>query len=56
MMKEIEENACGHSGCGCEREPGSEFCSPQCEKAGDETDCSCGHPGCGAEAYTMKRR
>jgi hypothetical protein len=46
----IQETKCAHLGCGCVPEPGSSYCSVQCENAGDGTDCGCGHPDCEAEA------
>lgn len=45
-----ENNRCGHEMCGCAVGEDEEYCSPQCEAAGEEdmTDiaCNCGHPGC----------
>jgi hypothetical protein len=50
MENITEANKCAHVPCQCEPEPGSDYCSTQCEKAVGETDCSCGHPDCLAEA------
>ena len=50
MNEAIEGKICAHVPCGCQAEPGSDYCSPQCEKAGEETDCMCGHPECQARA------
>lgn len=50
MMNANGEKTCAHVACGCEAEPGSEFCSIACEKAREETDCSCGHAECQAKA------
>jgi hypothetical protein len=50
MNEAIEGKICGHIPCGCEAELGSDYCSFQCEKAVEETDCMCGHPECQAQA------
>jgi hypothetical protein len=47
---EPEEKKCAHPLCQCAPEPDSDFCSPACRKAEDETDCCCGHADCRAEA------
>lgn len=44
------EKTCAHIPCGCPTEPGSEFCSADCERARNETDCACGHIDCQARA------
>lgn len=45
-----ENNKCGHSACVCMVGDDKEYCSPQCETAGNqdvtEIGCDCGHPGC----------
>ena len=46
----IDKKECAHTLCKCAPQIGSDYCSLQCEKAIDETDCSCGHPECQAEA------
>lgn len=48
MAEEI--NKCAHEGCVCATRENEEYCSPQCEAAG-ETDtteivCECGHQAC----------
>ena len=51
MENAMEERECAHVACGCPTEAGSDYCSPQCERASpDETDCNCGHPECRAQA------
>ncbi|MGI8494413.1 MAG: hypothetical protein ACR2L1_03740 [Pyrinomonadaceae bacterium] len=50
MIQKSEENKCAHTHCECETEPGSKFCSPQCENNMDQTDCGCGHADCHAKA------
>ncbi|MDQ4122090.1 MAG: hypothetical protein M3209_11675 [Acidobacteriota bacterium] len=52
MKNPLTEKECAHAPCQCPAETGSDFCSPQCEKAAGsgETDCNCGHPDCRAEA------
>jgi hypothetical protein len=50
MTDQTSENTCSHIACGCEAEPGSKYCSPECEKAREGTDCSCGHAECQARA------
>ena len=42
---------CQHMGCGCQAEPGQEFCGDYCrEHSGDaaheEHMCECGHDAC----------
>jgi hypothetical protein len=42
---------CRHDACSCEAEPGTQFCSNECESdTRDEgaTDCHCGHDDCRA--------
>lgn len=45
-----EENKCGHSACVCAVSDEAEYCSPECESAGEqditEIACDCGHAGC----------
>jgi len=41
---------CAHTACRCRARAGSNYCSEECEKAYDQTDCSCGHPECQAQA------
>lgn len=50
MQENNNERRCAHVPCQCPAEAGSDYCSPQCEKAFDETDCNCGHPECRAKA------
>lgn len=52
MKVQMNGKECAHTPCRCEAEPGSDYCSPQCEEAAgkDVTDCGCGHPDCRAEA------
>ncbi|HUF03445.1 MAG TPA: hypothetical protein VMM38_04645 [Aridibacter sp.] len=42
------EKECAHVPCRCKADPGSDYCSPQCERSLGKTDCECGHPECGA--------
>lgn len=45
-----ENNRCAHDGCACAVRDGEEYCSPQCEAAGEGEvtgiACDCGHAGC----------
>lgn len=41
---------CAHTACHCRARSGSNFCSEECEKARDQSDCNCGHPECQARA------
>lgn len=47
-----ESKKCKHTLCTCPAREGSDYCSAQCEAAGDTTDieCNCGHTGCGGRA------
>ena len=50
MTDLTNQKTCAHAACGCEVEPGSEYCSLECEKDREGTDCSCGHVDCQARA------
>jgi hypothetical protein len=44
---------CAHTGCRCEVEPGTRYCSDYCEEHGDHADdhaCECGHDACATAA------
>ena len=47
---DVENNKCGHDGCGCMVSNEEDYCSSYCESAGegDVTDlkCDCGHSNC----------
>ena len=46
-----EVNRCEHNLCNCAIDDDAEYCSPQCESAGEqeltEMKCDCGHSTCG---------
>lgn len=48
-----EDNKCGHEMCSCMVNEDDEYCSPQCEAAGEEEvtaiKCDCGHAECAGE-------
>jgi hypothetical protein len=52
-MDERVENQCDHALCSCMATEDSDYCSPQCEAAGESDTttiaCECGHAGCAAE-------
>ena len=50
MTDVITDNICAHVACGCEVQPGSEYCCLECENDKEGTDCSCGHVDCHATA------
>jgi hypothetical protein len=39
---------CQHSGCSCEAQPGSSYCSVRCSMQDPSASdmCQCEHPGC----------
>ncbi|HEY6412489.1 MAG TPA: hypothetical protein VIX42_02305 [Edaphobacter sp.] len=41
---------CAKDGCNCMAQPGSKYCSTQCEDAKKfmTLKCGCGHPACAA--------
>lgn len=43
-----KDRKCAHPGCGCPADPGSDYCSPQCQssKASRDAQCPCGHDAC----------
>ena len=44
----MADRKCGHAGCGCVADPGSDFCSTQCQTANGSAGktCPCGHDVC----------
>jgi len=50
-MAEQKPKKCAHPACQCTVSDDDEYCSQQCEDAGDEVEisCDCGHPGCALE-------
>lgn len=43
-----EDRTCAHPGCPCPADPGSDYCSPQCQFADDGSAmaCPCNHAVC----------
>ena len=53
MADERSENQCDHALCSCTTPEDADYCSAQCEAAGESDTttiaCECGHAGCAAE-------
>jgi len=43
-----EDRKCAHAGCGCLADPGSDYCSPECERSNGSMGaiCGCNHEIC----------
>lgn len=56
MADERSENQCDHALCSCTTPEDADYCSAQCEAAGESDTttiaCECGHAGCAAEITT----
>lgn len=52
-MEATKNTKCAHPNCSCDANPGSKYCSAQCEAMEDTPDvaCRCGHPGCKGKTY-----
>jgi hypothetical protein len=48
-----DSDRCKHPPCTCRVEPGTSYCSPQCEAMEDTPgiDCRCGHASCKGRAH-----
>jgi hypothetical protein len=50
-----EDRKCAHPGCVCLAEPGSDYCSTECQKANSsENRCTCHHEVCQQEQQLPK--
>lgn len=44
----MEDRKCAHAGCACPADPGSDYCSPECERSNGSLNeaCPCTHEIC----------
>jgi hypothetical protein len=53
LINDRSDDQCDHALCSCTVAEGADYCSPQCEAAGESDTttiaCECGHAGCAAE-------
>lgn len=47
-----EDRKCAHPGCPCPADPGSDYCSKECQTAnGEKKHCTCKHELCQQEQH-----
>jgi hypothetical protein len=57
MTRPEKDRLCAHAACPCPADPGSLYCSPECETTSDahDTPCQCNHAVCRQAQRTRQR-